>query len=192
MAVKISEKPNRRAYNMGSPVRGSNGSRWLTAKWSVGPWLTNDKNPGRCEGWEVWWTISLYHLSNKVWKTLYYKRKTNDVNKKEWSFNLRNFKCTDGKTYDRGADFYPVKSGWCIRYVGVRVRPFNSKGNGEWHYATRKFFQPRKPSISIKQNDNGEVEYTVTHDPGNDYRENWSTRVQVWRYNSRTMTSKLA
>ena len=189
--VDITEKPNRKAYNVSTPARGSNGSRKLTTKWSVGPWLTNEKNPGRCEGWEVWWTISCYHLDTKKWKTLTYKKKTTDINTKSWEFNLRSFKCTDGKTYDRGADFYPVSSMWSIRYVGVRVRPFNSKGVGDWAYATREFFQPRKPSISIKQNNNGEIEYTVTHDPGNDYRENWSTRVYVTRYNSRTKKWKV-
>lgn len=188
MTVSISEKPNRKAYNLSAPTRNSNGTRQFTIKWSVGSWLTNSNNPGRCEGWEVWFTISCYNTKSKKWKTLTYKRKTTDVNKKDWTINLRDFKCSDGKTYDRGADFYPISGYWCIRYVGARVRPYNSKGNGEWAYSTRKIEQPRKPSISIEQvSARGEIQYTVTHNKGLDYRENWNTRVQVYLYNSRTM-----
>lgn len=191
MATSITEKPNRKISSLSAPKRGSNGSLVMTSKWSYPAYLTSDKNPGRCTGWEVWWKVNCYHLTTKKTTTFVVKRKTTNINAKDNSINLNSFVAVNGKTYSRTVNFYPVNGMWAIRSVSVHVRPYNTKGVGEWAHATQYFKQPRKPSISISQDNNGKIHYTITQNKGQDYRENHSTRYQVYLYNSRTKENKL-
>lgn len=185
MAVAISAKPDSTVYNMGAPVRATDGSRKFSIKWSMGSWAKSDRNPRRIQGYDIYFDIGCYNLSTKKTKTMTYQRRSVGANRTEWTIDLGSFKLktNDSKTYSRSTDFYPNGGMWCIRSLTAKVRPYNSKGTGAWVTSTRQILQPRKPSISMEQNPStGDVSWTVTHDRGTDYRENWTTRVtyEVW------------
>lgn len=184
------KKPSRKVSSLSAPKRGTNGSLVVTSKWTFPAALKSDKNNAHATGWEIWWKVVCYNLTTEKSKTYIRKSKVGNVNTKEASINLTKFKCSDGKTYRRANDFYPATD-WCIRSVSVSVRPYNSHGAGPWVSATRAILKPRKPSIKLVQNGNGEIEYTITHNKGEDYQENYSTRYQVYRYNSRTGDDEL-
>lgn len=190
MATTINQKPNRNIRSLGAPVRGSKGSLVMTSKLAYPAYLVSDKNPGRCQGWDYVWTITTYNLNTKKTKNYTVKGRTSTVKLEQVAINLNKFKATNGNTYTR-SNFYPVRGAWAIRRVAVRVRPFNAKGVGEWASNYRDFVQPRRPSITVKQTTSGTIEYTIKQDEGQDYRENWAMRFQVWVYNSRTKENRL-
>ena len=179
--AEIKEKPQRAAYSLGAPTRGTGSSRYVfTAKWDFHKRLNDKSNPARCEGWHVHWTLSLYNAKTKKWKELKYERKSPKPERKEWGFNLNGFRLkeNDGKLYTR-SDFYPYTD-WCLRYIRVSVCPYNRKGNGSWTSATRKIEQPRKPTIptlSMREED-GNILLTVKANNGTDYRE--AARTDYW------------
>ena len=180
----IKEKPNRNASSIGAPVREKNGSYKMTVKWKASDYLHDNDNKGRCEGWEVRWTL---HVGNtKTGKTSDLKRtaKGHDPRLREHSISLSSITCSNGKTYSRSNDFYPNGN---LRLISVtaQVRPWNSYGEGDWVTSKREFTLPRNPSISIEQvADTGNVNYTIKHNPGEDYREIWDTLVKVTLYDS--------
>lgn len=185
MAVGISAKPDSKVYGMGAPVRATDGSRRFTVKWSTSNWAKDSNNPRRIEGFDVYFDIGVYNTNSKKSRVLSYQRRSAGASRTDWTIDLNSFKLksSDTKTYSRGTNFYPVSGYDCIRSITAKVRPYNSKGEGSWVTSTREILQPRKPSIAITQNpETGVVSWTVTHDRGLDYRENWNTRVtyEVW------------
>ena len=188
-SVAISKKPGRTATGLGAPTRASDGTRKMTATWDMSSKLYSESNPARCEGWHVHWTITCYNTSTKQWKDLKYERKSAWPQRKDWTLDLNNFACTDGVTYTR-QNFYPLTD-WCIRSVTVSVCPYNTKGNGTWVSATRKFERPRQPSITTlaphtSPSETGDIDCTVKHNTGQDYREVWNTHVWLGLWDSRT------
>lgn len=165
-------------------MREKNGSYKMTAKWKASDWLNDDNNGGRCEGWEIRWSFRVSNRKTGKYKTLTRSVKGNAPRLREHSISLSSFKCDDGKTYKRSTDFYPNGNLRLIS-VTVQVRPWNSKGAGDWVTSTREFTKPRKPSVKIEQDaDTGDVKYTIKHNPGEDYHEIWDTYVTMTFYDS--------
>lgn len=177
----ITEKPNGTVSGLGAPKRGSGEDLYkLTAKWSTTSYMKSNDNPRRIQGFDLHWTFKLKNIDSGSTKTLEYKRRSADPNRTDWVLDLNNFKCEDGKTYTRSS-FYPVSGYWTIQSVTVKVRGYNSKGEGSWVSATRQFYDPRKPEITkIEQvADTGAVKMTLKQDQGKDFHDNHSSHVWV-------------
>lgn len=195
MAVKIAKVPEVGVYSLSAPKRDGGWNGWdLKATWKVPKALTDEKNPRRAEGYKIHWTIKCLDKNNKV-KQLKYEVNAAGASRDNWTLRfdgdkskkLWGFKCTDGRTYYRSSDFYPVGE-LRLLSVTISVCPYNSKGSsGKWLSATRQFDYPRKPSVtSLTQNGTtGDVSCTWKHDPGKDYHDNWNSWVWIGVKDSR-------
>lgn len=195
MAVSISKVPNVAVYSLGAPRRDGGYNGWdLKATWKVPKALTDEKNSRRAEGYKIHWTIKCLDGNGKD-KTLKYEVNAAGASRDNWILHFDGnkarsewgFKCTDGKTYYRSSDFYPVGK-LRLKTVTVSVCPYNSKGSsGLWTSATRAFDLPRTPSVTVlsQNGSTGDVNCTWRHDAGNDYKDNWNSKVWIGVKDSR-------
>ena len=168
MATAIKHKPNIKVSSLGSPTRGS-GNHKMTATWKVPSAMT--KGDRRATGLDVRWIVTTKSTKKELNKEV-------GTGTTSSTLNLSNFSI-GSKTYSRQS-FYPVTT-TRIMSVTAKVRGTNSKGNGEWASATRKFSTPRKPVVTDIGFDtsNGRLSTTVTTNESADYRERYDTRYRV-------------
>ena len=193
--VAVSKKPNMKVKNLKPLTRNGSGSYVFKATWSVDSSAKNESNNARLEGFDIQILLDLYDVTEdpkkaKKKKTLVYERRSWWKDRKDWEFDLSSFKLKDKSTYTykRSVDFYPGSNAHNlgIRWMTIKVRCINSKGVGEWSSATRGITKPRKPSITkLEQVEaTGVINCTVSHNKGQDYAENYNTRVIMNVYDS--------
>ena len=192
--VDISEKPTARVKNLTALTRQSNGSYVFKSTWAVDSSAKNESNKARIEGFDVTIYIGLYDVRDgekaKRKKRLTYYRRYWWKDKKDFSFDLGGFRLkeNDTKVYRRSEDFYPGANSHNlgIRYMTIMVRCINHKGVGKWTSAQRSFTKPRKPKVTKFEQDGntGLINCTVSHNKGQDYAENYNTRVIMDVYDS--------
>lgn len=192
--VSVSKKPNMKVKNLKPLTRNSSGSYVFKSTWAVDSSAKNESNDARLEGFDIQILLDLYDVNEgakaKKKKTLTYERRSWWADRKEWEFDLGSFKLktTSTYTYRRSVDFYPGSNAHNlgIRWMTIRVRCINSKGVGEWVSASRAITKPRKPSITkLEQVEaTGVINCTVSHNKGQDYAENYNTRVLMNVYDS--------
>lgn len=192
--VSVSEKPKVKVKHLTALKRQSGGSYVFKSTWSVDSSAKQESNKARVEGFDIQILIGLYDVRDgknaKRKKVLTFYRRDWSKDLKDFEFNLASFKLKvgDAKTYQRSNDFYPGANAnnLGIRELVMRVRCINHKGCGEWASVKTSIGKPRKPTISkfAQQEDTGIVEYTITHDKGQDHYENYSTRCILDVYDS--------
>lgn len=189
MAATITKVPQKAIYGL-SLTRATGGSRNLIAKWSNPKALSDSDNEARATGFYVHFTFYCTSIKTSDSVTLKYERTSEGNTRTEWTLYLNGFACTDGKTYDRRVDFWPVDgASYYLKSVKVSVCPYNTKGSSKlWTSATYTFEKPRTPSVAKLEMDEstGRILCTVTADRGEDYREAWNTDVWIGIKDSRT------
>ncbi len=176
----IIKKPSIGVKNLGNPVRQS-GGRKMKAEWKIPDDLVNAQKGGRAEGLDIIWEIMTSESKDpkKVGHTINEKATSSEV-------NLDSFK-VGNKTYKRSS-FYP-NTKITVQGVSIKVRPDNSKGNGEkTAKAERKFSKPRTPSIAnfSFNTETGVASTTITTDAGADYQERYDTQYVTTIKDTRT------
>lgn len=158
MGVKKLSKPARSAYKM-------------TSKWEIPEWLKNSQNGSRATEQNITWTVKAQ--VNKKDKKLSVTKDIG-VGSKQSSINLDSFK-VGKKTYTRDS-FYPVGD-LQLKSVSFTVQPTNSKGEGPKETSSRKFLQPKKPTITGPTFDpeTGRLTFGIKTDAGTGYRERYDT-----------------
>lgn len=196
--VDIANKPNMKVKNLKPLTRAGSGSYVFKSTWTVDASAKQVSNDSRLEGFDIQIILGLYDVREdpkkaKVKKTLVYERRNWWADRKEWEFNLAEFRLKDphkGYQYKRSVDFYPgpKANNLGIRWMTIKVRCINHKGVGAWASETRKITQPRKPAITkLEQVEaTGVINCTVSHNKGQDYAENYNTRVLMNVYDSVT------
>lgn len=173
-------KPDQAVYSLKAPTRDS-GNRVMRAKWNLSSWQKNSQNGKRMTSQYRLWQINTWingkHYPIKV---------ANDfgVNTTETAINLNNITIGD-KQYTRDS-FYPVTSR-TLTSVTCAVYPQNEKGKGPVAKESRAFKTPRAPSIPMPvfNDETGQLTFTITTDPGDDYYERYDTRYKMTAINTR-------
>lgn len=196
--VDIANKPNMKVKNLKPLTRAGSGSYVFKSTWAVDASAKQVSNDSRLEGFDIQIILGLYDVREnpkkaKTKKTLVYERRSWWADRKEWEFDLAEFRLKDphkGYQYKRSVDFYPgpKANNLGIRWMTIKVRCINHKGVGAWASETRKITQPRKPAITkLEQVEaTGVINCTVSHNKGQDYAENYNTRVLMNVYDSVT------
>ena len=172
--------PNQGVYGLAAPTIG-NGDRAFTAKWSQYDWQKNAQNGRRMTNQYRRWQVNTV-----IGRTAYPLRIDGKVgiSGTETTIWLTNFK-VGNTTYNR-ASFFPLTNR-VITSVSCTVWTWNEKGYGPSVVASRALQLPREPVISEPSfnSSNGHLSFTITTDPGNDYRERYDTRYKMTVVNTR-------
>ena len=173
MAVDIKGVPTLAVEKLNSPERATGGSHQMTASWSVPKDLTDDNNSRRATSVEIDWFLGIYGITDPTRAVVF-----TDPSTSTHTVDLSYF-TVGSKTYTRSS-FYPL-SDTILSYTTVRVIPKNSKGKGKYAEATRHFYKPRKPSISMPEFDSehGRISATITSNAGEDAYERYDTRYKI-------------
>lgn len=174
MAVSITKKPTLAVSKLGAPTRviSGNNKYIMRAEWKIPKDLVSTKKNNRATGLEIDWMLGIDGTDpKKVVKTTNEQTTTAQI-------NLNNL-VIGSKTYTRNS-FYP-KTKTKLSYVTVQVVPTNSKGKGKAAKQTRKFAEPKAPTIDEWEfNANtGSVSTTVKTDAGDGYYERLDTKYVV-------------
>lgn len=179
----IVAKPKLSVTKLGAPVRGSGGSRTMSATWKVPDSLTKTTNGKRATSLDVVWYLGIKGKDPKKVKH------TGNENLDHSQIDLDDL-TIGSKTYHRSS-FYPYSNKPLLNYVTVKVTPKNSKGSGPSEKDTRHFKKPVKPKISklTLNTSNGHIQGTITTNAGNGYRERYDTKYRVTIKNTHTGTT---
>ena len=195
----IKGKPDKKVTSLKAPARGSN-NRTMTSTWKVPASMTKDSSETRATDLVVGWKLKTEQIqrtriatsagtvnSTAIAEDTISLSKEKSVGTTSASLNLSSF--TADKSYTRSS-FYPSTK-VMLKSVTVSVAGKNSKGKGEAVTATRKFEEPKKPSISAFSfnTSTGAVSTTITTDAGAGYKERYDTKYEVVVYNKKTKTT---
>lgn len=167
---------------MSAPNRRNDGTYYIQTTWKYPAAVTNQKSDGRAT-----YVVIRTMLDGKVGNKSY--RLQQDVRAgglvTEMTRNLGAF--VVGRTTWNRNHFYPLTSRTLTTYW-THVKLCNPKGSGPWQSTKRGFYAPRRPSITvIEQNrDTGTLTCTIDTDAGRDHLERYDTRYIVDVYDGTT------